>query len=188
MAKRYALVMDLRRCIGCHTCTIACKLENNSGDGIKWIQVKTIGGGGMDEPKGRYPNLSMYYRPITCMHCKDAPCIASCPTNSIIRREDGIVVLEEDICNGCQDCILACPYDVIIFNVESGKSEKCNLCSHRIDVGEIPFCAKECVWGAIIFGDINDPNSDASKLIASRKGYVLLPEKGSSPSVHYVGP
>ncbi len=181
MAKQYVLVFDLKRCIGCLTCTIACKVENNLVTGYSWIKVLTI----ID---GKYPHLSMSWQPMTCMQCQKPPCIEACPEEAIRRRQDGIVLIDKTKCNGCQACQPACPYDAIRFNPDEQVVEKCNLCAHRIDQDLPPFCVKECIWGAIHFGDIGDPKSEVSLLVAKRSSYVVQPEKGTQPLIHYLAP
>ncbi|MFC2060175.1 4Fe-4S dicluster domain-containing protein [Chloroflexota bacterium] len=188
MVKRYGLVFDLRRCIGCHTCVIACKMEN-SLEGYSWIKVLTSSGTLADIPVGKYPQLSLSWQPITCMHCQNPPCLEACPEEGVIyKRPDGIVLIDKEKCTGCQLCMPACPYGVIQFNPQENVAEKCTLCSHRLDRGSEPFCAKECIWGAIHFGDIGDSRSEVSQLVASRHGYIMEPEKGTQPSNYYLAP
>ena len=185
MAKQYGMLIDLKRCIGCHTCTIACKVENGTPLGVDWHRVATIGGDHLDTPSGVYPNLSMDYLPVPCMHCQDAPCQQVCPTAAISKRADGIVLIDQEKCIGCQYCVWACPYGVPQYNAQAGKVEKCTLCAQRIDQGQQPFCVDACVWGARVFGDLNDPNSELSKAIAERHGAPALAELGTKPSVYY---
>lgn len=185
--KQYALVFDLKRCIGCHTCTIACKMENAIRTG-SWIHVDTIGGPHTDTPAGKYPDVCMHYLPKTCVHCKNPPCLSACPTVAIYRRPDGVVLIDKNRCNGCQLCIQACPYNAITFNPKVGVAEKCTLCVHRVDMGLEPFCVTCCITKAIIFGDANNPKSKASKLIRKRDAYVLQPQRGTQPSVYYCPP
>ncbi len=186
MGKRYGMVIDLKRCIGCHTCTIACKAEHGIEKG-SWINVSTIGGGSMDTPTGIYPDLKMHYLPKGCMHCAEAPCIDSCPSEALYRRSDGIVLAEQEKCNGCESCVEACPYGVIRFNDELKAIEKCDFCFERLDDGEEPFCVRCCEVSAMFFGDLNDPESRVSKLIKEKDGYCLMPEWGTKPSIYYLG-
>lgn len=184
MSKRYGLVMDLDRCIGCQTCRIVCKVENylDVGTGIR---VVTIGGAYIDTPKGKYPNLSMHWLPVPCMHCDKAPCLDACPTEAIYKREDGIVLIDEEKCNGCQVCVDACPYDSLNYDDNRDVIQKCTFCHHRIDQGLEPFCKVCCPAEAIFFGDLNDPESEVSRLILEKDAYILKPEFGTMPGVYY---
>jgi Fe-S-cluster-containing dehydrogenase component len=184
MSKRYGLVIDLDRCFGCHTCRIACKAENNLDTG-SGIRVDTIGGAHPDTPKGKYPNLSMYYMPVPCMHCGEAPCIDACPEEAIYKRQDGIVLVNQEKCNGCEACITECPYDTLTYDDQRDVLVKCTLCHHRIDEGLEPFCKVCCEAEAIFFGDLNDPESEVSRLISQRDAYTLKPEAGTGPAVYY---
>ena len=185
MSKRYGLVIDLEKCIGCETCWTACKAENGWGIG-SGIRVDTVGGAHPDTPSGKYPNLSMYYLPVPCMHCGEPACVDACSFEAIYRREDGIVLVDEENCSGCEACIDACPYGALTYDPERNVVRKCTLCHHRIDQGLEPFCVQCCTPKAIIFGDLNDPESKVSKLIAQKDTYVLKPEAGTNPAVHYV--
>jgi len=184
MDKRYGLVIDLDRCIGCQTCRIACKVENNLEIG-SGMRVDTIGGKYPDTPAGKYPNLSMYWLPVPCMHCDEPSCLDACPEEAISKRKDGIVLVDEEKCTGCQICIDACPYNVITYDDERDVIWKCTLCHHRIDEGLQPFCVVCCEDEAIFFGDLNDPESQVSKLITQKKAYTLKPEKETAPAVYY---
>ncbi|MBU2648989.1 4Fe-4S dicluster domain-containing protein, partial [bacterium] len=165
MKKRLGLVFDQERCIGCDTCTVACNKEHQPAAG-NWIQVKTQKVQIKDTPEGVFPNLSMNFLPRTCMHCDNPPCLKSCPLGALVKREDGPVILNSDLCDGCMACMEECPYDAIIFSQETGIVEKCNLCVHRIDVGLEPFCVICCEGQAIYFGDFNDPESRVAQLAA----------------------
>jgi dimethyl sulfoxide reductase iron-sulfur subunit len=182
MTKRYGIVIDLERCVGCHTCTIACMTENDLSQG-SGIVVKTIGGKDRDTPEGRHPDLHMHFLPIMCMHCADAPCMAACPSDAIKRRPDGIVLIDEKFCDGCFNCVSACPHGVIVSDEKKESVWKCNMCFSRIDEGFVPFCVLCCEGEAMFFGDLNDPGSDISKKIAACSGQKLLND--SEPAVWY---
>jgi len=192
MGKRYSILVDTDRCIGCHACSVACKMQWELPEGVWWSRVPTIGGGepkeplnGRDKPAGTYPNLQMAWLPLLCMHCDDAPCATVCPVGAISQREDGIVVLDKDKCIGCRYCIWACPYGAPQFDKDV--VTKCNLCYPRVDRGRQPACVDACVYGARIFGDINDPESEISKLSAAKGARALLPELRAKPAVRYAG-
>lgn len=184
MDRRYGMVIDLDRCIGCHTCRIACKAENEL-EKVSGIRVETVGGAHPDTPMGKFPNLSLHYLPIPCMHCGEPPCLDACPLEAIYKREDGIVLVDEKKCDGCQACISACPYDALTYDEKSDVVQKCTLCQHRIGEGVEPFCVICCEGEAMFFGDLNDPESRASKLIAEKSAYTLKPEAGAKPGVYY---
>jgi Fe-S-cluster-containing dehydrogenase component len=186
MNKQYGMVIDQERCIGCDACSVACKLENNSTD--FWIKVETLTTAQKDIPSGQFPHLKMEWLPHLCNHCTNPPCVAACPNEALVKREDGIVIIYENLCNGCQACMNTCPYDIIIFNQERNVIEKCNFCSHRVDKGLEPFCVICCEGQAMNFGDINDPNSYVSKLIAEKETFQLKTEAHTGPSVYYCPP
>jgi Fe-S-cluster-containing dehydrogenase component len=182
MTKRYGIVIDLERCIGCHTCTIACMVEHdlNKGSGIV---VRTIGGKDRDTPEGRHPDLHMHFLPILCMHCANAPCVAVCPNDAIYHRPDGIVLIDEKACDACFNCVSSCPHGVIVSDGKKEAVWKCNMCVNRIDNGLEPFCVQCCEGEAMFFGDLNDPESMISKMISNCKGQTLLSE--TDPAVWY---
>ncbi len=186
MNTRYGMVIDQERCIGCEACTVACKIENKAGE--YWIRVQTEGSEVKDAPSGRFPELRLCFLPKMCNHCADPPCVDACPAEAIAKREDGIVVLDQETCDGCQVCLDACPYQAIAFNEDSGKAEKCNLCHHRLDQGQEPFCQKCCEGRAMHFGDLNDPNSTVAQLAGRDGAFVLKPEAGTHPAVSYLPP
>ena len=186
MNKHYVMIIDRERCIGCEACTVACRIENNGIHG--YIRVSTGNSPNKDTPAGVFPNLSMVFLPALCNHCKLPPCVGACPLEAISKTENGIVFLDENLCDGCQNCLDSCPYGAIVFNSEKGKPEKCNFCLHRIEQGSEPFCAICCEGQAIHFGDLNDPGSNVSKLLGTGNAYVLKPEAGTRPAVYYLPP
>ncbi|MFC1909464.1 4Fe-4S dicluster domain-containing protein [Chloroflexota bacterium] len=142
----------------------------------------------MDTAGGKFPNISMHYLPRRCMHCAQAPCLEACPLQAIYQRDDGIVLIDGAKCNGCQNCISACPYELLSFNPETNLVEKCSMCSHRVDQDLEPFCVLCCEGQAMYFGDLSNPASQVSKLIASKNANVLLSEAKTDPAVYYCPP
>jgi Fe-S-cluster-containing dehydrogenase component len=133
--KKFELKIDNNLCWGCKTCEVACKQENRSADGVKLISVQEK----LSELISGKPDL--VFQVNMCRHCDDPPCVEACPEEAIIKRQDNIVVMDYDLCSGCQACMDACPYDAIIFDEDKGIAQKCNLCHHRVDQGLIPACA-----------------------------------------------
>jgi Fe-S-cluster-containing dehydrogenase component len=187
IAKRYGLVIDLERCTGCNTCTVACKVENKL-ESISGIRVETIGGPHRDTPAGVYPQLTMYFLPVPCMHCQEPPCLEACPVGAIEKRHDGIVVIKKERCDACQACIDVCPYGAITYDEATHTIWKCNMCYERLDEGFEPFCALCCGMKAIFWGDVTDPDSEVSRLIRKREAYILKPEMATGPAVYYCPP
>jgi tetrathionate reductase subunit B len=145
--KKYALTIDHELCWGCKTCEVACKQENKAADGIKFIAVTE---NGPKEINGKY-EFSFHIN--MCRHCDDPPCMDVCPEEAITKREDGIVIMDYDLCTGCQACMDVCPYDAIAFDEDESLAQKCNLCHHRVDQGLLPACADNvCLAHCISFG------------------------------------
>lgn len=179
-SKRYAMLIDLRRCIGCHTCSVTCKSINNVPLGVWRSWVKQI-------EKGTYPQVTKSFLPLLCNQCENPVCVTVCPTKASYRREDGIVLIDPHRCIGCRYCMAACPYDVRYVNPLKRIVQKCDFCVHRIDAGIPPACVEACPVNARIFGDLNDPNSDIAKLIATNPVNVLKPEMATKPHIFYIG-
>ena len=184
MGKRYGFAIDLERCIGCDTCIVACKVEHELrlGSGIR---VETVGGPHRDTPSGKHPKLYMHYLPIPCMHCEFPPCREVCPNDAIVKREDNIVVIEKEKCDGCMNCVDACPYEVIVQVKKESVPVKCDGCLERIVHGDDPFCAVCCETGAIKFGDLNNENSSIVREMNRRSSFLLKQELKTKPAVVY---
>jgi Fe-S-cluster-containing dehydrogenase component len=181
-----AFVIDLKRCIGCDTCIVGCKVENVSEPGRSRLKVHDTA---RREDFGRQDGTPHYYLPTMCHHCVDAPCITACPANSLWRNEaDGMVMLDTDKCIGCRRCEEACPYDAISFDAEVGTADKCTMCSHRVERDEKPSCVVVCPTRAIHFGDIHDPQAKFSELLATREHKVLAEGAGARPQIYYLEP
>lgn len=178
--KQYGMLIDARRCYGVHACTVACKAEFNVplGSNRSWVEYIE---------KGTYPAVTRNFLPRLCNQCSKPNCVTVCPTGATWKREeDGIVVVDPDICIGCKYCIQACPYDQRFLNPETGTAEKCDFCVHRVSQGLEPACVEACPSRARIFGDLNDPESEIVRMIAANPVSVLRPEKGTEPNVFYI--
>jgi len=186
MNRRLGMVIDQERCIGCEACSVACRLENNAVE--FWVRVETQGGSEKDTSVGTFPNLTLNFLPKLCNHCLNPPCVDVCPVEAIKKRDDGPVILDQNLCTICKACSDACPYNVIYFNEKEELAEKCNLCVHRIDLGLEPFCVICCEGQALHFGDLNDPTSKVSQLCSTREVFQLKPEDGTNPSIYYCPP
>ena len=204
---RYGMAIDTKRCVGCNACTTACKMANNVPDDIFWTRALTRGGDEVDTPTGTFPNLSMRYYTVGCQHCENPACVKACPVGATYKDpETGIVRQDYDRCIGCRMCMAACPYTgVRSFNWQEPKNqmgfaigdadapkhqkhtvEKCTFCYQRTSKGETPACMDLCPARARHWGDLDDPNSEISQLIASRPYEQLLTERGTQPNVYYL--
>lgn len=205
---RWGFLVDLDRCIGCKACSVACKTEFEVPLGVFRSSVKEL-------ETGSYPNVQRRFLPWLCNHCANPVCIENCPVDAIeadfvwpnntvekymkratYQRPDGVVLVDQDRCIGCGICVEECPYDVRFLNpakritsrdaVGEHPAEKCDLCVHRLDAGLVPACVNTCQGNARIVGDLNDPDSEISKVIKSKRVKVLLPEQGTDPQCFYV--
>jgi len=193
MAK-YGMVIDVTRCNGCFNCFLACRDEFCGNDypgysvaqpfsGQHWVKV-------VEKERGQYPKVKVAYTVIPCMQCENAPCIEASLNGAVYRRADGIVIIDPEKAQGQKQIVNACPYRVIYWNEENNIPQKCTFCAHLLDQGwKEPRCVEACPTKALIFGDVNDPNSEISKIIATAAGRleVLHPEYGLMPNVKYIG-
>lgn len=137
---------------------------------------------------GKFPDLTQYFLPTVCQHCKDAPCVKVCPTGATYQTEDGQVLVNKEKCIGCKMCMAACPYGARSYNPEAKVVEKCTLCHHLQEVGDQPACVKVCCAKARFFGDVDDPESDVSKVLAAAgtENVHSMPDSGNHPTVRYI--
>lgn len=209
---RWAIVADLNRCVGCQTCTAACKHSNATAPGIQWRKV-------LDIEAGDYPDVRRAFMPVGCMHCDEPPCLDVCPTTATRKRDDGIVTIDYDLCIGCAYCAVACPYQArsrvdgksVAYGKKAmrherqredpgriGVAQKCTMCVDRIDEGiadglvpgldpdATPSCVGSCIAGALHFGDMEDPDSNVSKLLAENRHFRMHEDLGTGPGIHYL--
>lgn len=175
----FGFIIDNRKCIGCHACTVACKSEHQVPVGVNRTWVKYI-------EKGEFPDTRRLFSVMRCNHCADAPCVEICPVTALYTRDDGIVDFDDRRCIGCKACTQACPYDALYMHPEQHTAAKCNYCSHRTDIGLEPACVVVCPEHAIISGDMDNPNTEISKLLARETVSVRKPEKGTNPKLFYI--
>src|SRR3990172_6388704 len=175
----YGFLIDQRKCIGCHACSTACKSENQVPLGVYRTWVKYV-------EKGAFPNTRRSFQVNRCNHCANPLCVRICPVTAMYQRTDGIVEFDPRVCIGCKACMQACPYDAIYIDPETHTAAKCHYCSHRVEVGLEPACVVVCPEHAIISGDLNDPESEISQLIARQQVSVRKPEQGTAPKLFYI--
>ncbi len=166
MTREYALIVNTKECFGCTTCEVACKQEHNLSIGPRLIRVCP------DSPRQIEGKLQLRYVVTHCLHCSQPQCLDACPVNAINKREDGIVLINEELCTGCKDCIDACPLGVMCFNEEQGIAQKCDLCVDRVDRGLSPACVNACPGYCIYFGDVSEVTESIGKqeLLVRYKG------------------
>jgi Fe-S-cluster-containing dehydrogenase component len=197
--KRYGMLIDLRLCIGCNACTVACKAEHGTQPEVFWCKV-------LEKEEGTYPAVKRLFVPVLCNHCDNPPCEAVCPTEATYKTEEGLVLIDYDKCMGCSACILACPYDARTFIEEErfyfpgtpiphsvdelrgrkGIVQKCTLCSDRLKRGEEPACVEVCPPSCRIFGDLNDPASAISQALKENSCFRMLESLGTNPATYYI--
>lgn len=209
--RHWVMVIDLRKCVGCHACTISCVAENKLPPGVVYRPV-------VESEIGTFPNVTRRFMPRPCMQCEEPPCVPVCPVGATWKRDDGIVEIDYDDCIGCRYCITACPYSARTFDLgytytedtpqqmdyellpnfeygeewartggsPEGNARKCTFCLHRLDEGLLPACVTTCIGTANYFGDANDPDSLVAELIAQPNVIRLKEELGTKPSVYYL--
>jgi len=201
---RLGMVIDLRRCIGCNACTVACKQEHGTPEDIHFARVVT-------REVGTYPATKRTFLPVLCNHCQDPACVHVCPSGASYIRPDGIVLVDKEKCIGCRACALACPYmnrhfiergllqngydggslsplEAIKFAAfEEGTMIKCTFCAHRLDQGLEPACVVTCPTECRIFGDLEQQDGRLQQLIREHDPRPLLPECDTKPCVFYIG-
>src|SRR3990172_4332941 len=177
--QRYAMVIDVRRCIGCQACAVACKSENAVPLSVwrGWLKIVE---------KGTFPNVSRPILPLLCNNCANPICVRNCPTQATYQRQDGIVMVDPHRCIGCKYCIASCPYDVRYLNPMKKIVQKCEFCRHRLEAGLEPACVNTCPTGALVFGDLRDPYSNISKMLQRNPVQVLKPDRATFPQVYYL--
>jgi Fe-S-cluster-containing dehydrogenase component/formate-dependent nitrite reductase membrane component NrfD len=176
----YGFAIDLRKCIGCHACTIACKAEHQIPVGVNRCWVKTV-------EKGSFPDTRRFFFPVLCNQCEEAPCVRICPTRALFKRRDGIVDLNGASCIGCRACMEACPYDQLFIDPNTHTAEKCNFCANRVENKLLPACVSVCPTECRIFGDLADPSSAVAQIVQREAYMVRKPEKGTGPKIFYLG-
>ncbi len=203
--KKLGLVIDLDICVGCHACAVNCKEWNTGGHMAPLTDLNPYGKGQDGvwfnrihsyevEREDGQANMTVHF-PKSCLHCEDAACVTVCPTGASYKRaEDGIVLVDEDKCIGCKLCSWACPYGAREFDDDQGVMKKCTLCIDRIynenleEIDRVPACVSTCPANARHYGDLGDPSSEVSRLVAEREGYDLMPEMGYRPTNKYLPP
>ena len=213
---RWGMAIEMKRCIGCNSCVLACKAEHFLPPDILWSRV-------LISETGVYPAVTKLIYPVRCNQCQEPKCVEVCPTGATRQREDGIVWIDEDKCVGCRYCVIACPYQArafyedgekeyfpgqglsdfekigqLLYPHQTGVVQKCNFCLERIDDGlekglkpgvdreATPACVISCPTKAMHFGDLDDPYSDISRLIKEKKGKPFHPEYDTDPSICYI--
>ena len=178
LEKRYTMVMDTAKCVGCNACVLACKAENDVPEGYcrDWI-VETV--------QGKFPDLQAELRSERCHHCSNPPCVWSCPTGASHIEAGGAVIVDHDMCTGCKACIASCPYDARYVHPD-GYVDKCTFCLHRVADGKLPACVEVCPTHSLHFGDANDPDSEVARLLATREWKELHPEAGTVPNLFFL--
>lgn len=176
----WGMVVDLRLCIGCQACTVGCCVENQVPLGNFRTLVSSYEVSSSNTPR----RVTL---PRLCNHCDKPACVTVCPTQATTKRPDGAVVVDNSVCIGCGYCVQACPYEARFINERTKTADKCTFCLHRLEAGLLPACVETCVTGARVFGDLNDPKSEVSRLLKQYPVQVLKKGMGTEPRVFYIG-
>ena len=207
---RWGMVIDLQKCVGCDSCSVACKAENRTPPGVSYNVV-------MEEEHGEFPNVQRTNVPRPCMQCENPPCVQVCPVSATYKMDNGVVNIDYDRCIGCRYCMIACPYGARYFDfgenyddevegagevtspeygVDRGEREpkkspvgnvrKCHFCHHRLNRGEEPACVETCVGDARNMGDLDDPDSEVAQMAESTRAMQLKEDEGTDPNVYYL--
>lgn len=184
---RYGMVIDLNKCVRCRTCYVSCKQEHNipahprdDEHPYEYYRLRYV-----EWEEGKYPTVRRAFIPVHCLQCDDPICIRFCAVDAIAQRSDGAIVIDKERCNGCGVCAAVCPYGALYITPD-GKADGCDFCADRLDVGLPPKCVETCPCGARTFGDLDDPESKISKLVASGKAKPLLLAGVNNTSVYYI--
>lgn len=169
---QYAYVIDTTKCVNCGLCTQACNLRNKLPEGHSYIRI-------LERKDGE----RTWFLPVQCQHCAEPPCAEVCPTKATYIHESGAVLINEKLCVGCKYCMMACPYQARIFDEERGIADKCWLCLDYVLQGETPACVQACLYGARVFGRIDDPDGEVNKMLASGRAKPLHPEFDTEPAI-----
>jgi anaerobic dimethyl sulfoxide reductase subunit B (iron-sulfur subunit) len=173
MAKKLAFFFDASACSGCKTCQVACKDKHDLGEGLRWRRIYEISGGDWQEHNGTWvQKIFSYHISMACNHCDDPICLKSCPNKAIWKREDGIVIIDQEKCMGCRYCEMACPYGAPQYDEKKGKMNKCHLCYDYLDQGLIPSCVAACPMRVLDIGE----ESQLRDKYGNRGNYFPLPD------------
>jgi len=177
--KRYAMVVDSKKCINCKACVVACRAENAVPLAYSrpWIT---------EDARGVWPKLMVAFSPEQCHQCAHPACVRVCPTGASYQRQDGIVMVNEKDCVGCRYCMIACPYNARFFREDKGVVEKCDFCAKRLARGQMPACVETCPSKVRVFGDLNDSKSKLAELISGREYRLRKSEAGTGPQIYYL--
>ncbi len=203
---QWGMVIDLQKCVGCESCTTACKAENRTPPGVSYNVV-------MEQEQGEFPNVTRTHVPRPCLQCQNPPCVQVCPITATYKMDNGITTIDYDRCFGCRYCVVACPYGARYFDfgetydeefdendeVEipeygmprssektTGQAMKCNYCHHRLERGEEPACVETCIGDARYMGDLSDSDSEVAEMASKQRAFRLKEKQGTDPNMYYL--